>query len=169
MSVKERPNMAHNLVGFLAGSLFCLCVSGLADPAVILGFLDLAGARNLTLFFVMAAGLTGTLIGCRMAFAPGHPQWSSQFGVPTATAIDTLLVSGAVIFGIGWGLAGYCPGPAVVSLARARGKGVISIAAIAMIAVRLRRVRWSALATGVRLNRSVASLRKAKQQERHRD
>jgi hypothetical protein len=117
--------MAHDLVGFLAGSLFSLCVSGLADPAVILGFLDLAGARNLTLFFVMAAGLTGTLIGCRMAFAPGHPQ--------------------------------------------CQGEGVISFAAIAMIAVRLRRVRWSALPTGVRLNRSVASLRKAKQQERHRD
>jgi uncharacterized protein len=158
--------MAHDLVGFLAGSLFSLCVSGLADPAVILGFLDLAGARNLTLFFVMAAGLNETLIGCRVAFAPGHPQWSSQFGVPTATAIDTLLVSRAVIFGIDWGLADYCPGP--VACPRQR-EGVISFAAIAMIAVRLRRVRWSALPTGVRLNQSVASLRKAKQQERHRD
>jgi len=141
--------MRHHLVGFLAGTLFGLglCLSGLADPAVVLGFLDLAGAWNPTLLFVMTAALTVTLIGYRIAFARGHPLWSSHFRVPTATAIDTPLVSGAVIFGIGWGLAGYCPGPAVVSLASARGEVVIFIAAmlVGMIAVRLLRVRFPAL------------------------
>jgi uncharacterized protein len=124
MSVKERPNTAPNLVGFLAGSLFGLglCVSVLADPAVILGFLILPRRSQPHAPFRHGCRLDRTLIGYRMAFAPGHPQWSSQFGVPTATAIDTPLVSEAVSFGIGWGPADCCPGPGVVSLARDRGK-----------------------------------------------
>jgi uncharacterized membrane protein YedE/YeeE len=125
-------------------------LSGLADPAVVLGFLDLAGAWNPTLLFVMATALTVTLIGYRMVFARGHPLWSSQFRVPSATAVDTPLVAGAVIFGIGWGQAGYCPGPAVVSLAGARAEVAIFIAAmlVGMIAVRLMRARLPAMPTG---------------------
>ena len=105
---------ARRHVGFLAGSLFSLCVSGLADPAVILGLLDLA--RNLTLLFVMAACLTGTLIGCRMAFAPGHPQWSSQVGVPPPPRQST-----RHSFQGRW-TGGPLSGMPVVSLARAIGK-----------------------------------------------
>src|SRR5215207_7567741 len=114
--------MRNVLVGFIAGLTFGfgLCLSGLADPSIVQGFLDVAGAWNPTLLFVMGAGLIVTLIGYRLAFGQGHPLWSPRFSLPTATAIDTPLISGAVIFGIGWGLAGYCPGPALVSLASGR-------------------------------------------------
>src|SRR5262249_38207447 len=61
-----------------------------------------------------------TLIGYRLVFGRGRPLWAPRFNLPTSAAIDTPLTSGAVIFGIGWGLAGYCPGPAVVSLASGR-------------------------------------------------
>src|SRR5262249_53908478 len=70
--------------------------------------------------FVMGAGLIVTLIGYRLVFGRGRPLWSPRFNLPTSTAIDAPLISGAVIFGVGWGLAGYCPGPALVSLASGR-------------------------------------------------
>jgi hypothetical protein len=85
----------------------------LADPSVVQGFLDFAGAWNPALLFVIGAGLTVTLIGYRLIFRRGRPLWAPRFNLPTSTAIDTSLIFGAVIFGVGWGLAGYCPGPAV--------------------------------------------------------
>jgi uncharacterized membrane protein YedE/YeeE len=145
--------MGDILVGFFAGLIFGLglCVSGLADPSIVQGFLDLAGAWNPTLLFVMGAGLTVTLIGYRLAFGQGHPLWSPRFNLPTATAINTSLISGAVIFGVGWGLAGYCPGPAVVSLASGRAEVFIFVTAmvIGMIAVRWMRARPAALPKAV--------------------
>jgi uncharacterized membrane protein YedE/YeeE len=144
--------MSDILVGLIAGLIFGLglCLSGLADPSVVLGFLDLAGAWNPTLLFVMGAGLIVTLIGYRFALGQDHPLWSSRFNLPTATSIDTPLISGAAIFGIGWGLAGYCPGPAVVSLASGRTEVFVFVAAmvIGMIAV-----RW--LRTGAALSKPV--------------
>src|SRR4029434_5396160 len=79
-----------------------------------------AGAWNPALLFVMGAGLTVTLIGYRLVFGRGRPLWSPRFNLPTSTAVDAPLISGAMIFGVGWGLAGYCPGPALVSLASGR-------------------------------------------------
>jgi uncharacterized protein len=114
--------MSEILVGLISGFIFGLglCLSGLADPSVVQSFLDIAGAWNPALLFVMGAGLTVTLIGYRLVFAQGRPLWSQRFSLPTSTAIDAPLISGAVIFGVGWGLAGYCPGPALVSLASGR-------------------------------------------------
>jgi uncharacterized protein len=108
--------MSEILVGLISGFIFGLglCLSGLADPSVVQSFLDIAGAWNPALLFVMGAGLTVTLIGYRLVFGRGRPLLAPRFSLPTSTAIDTPLISGAVIFGIGWGLAGYCPGPAVV-------------------------------------------------------
>ena len=141
--------MRNVLVGFIAGLTFGfgLCLSGLADPSIVQGFLDVAGAWNPTLLFVMGAGLIVTLIGYRLAFGQGHPLWSPRFSLPTATAIDTPLISGAVIFGIGWGLAGYCPGPALVSLASGRTEVFAFVIAmvIGMITVRWMQARPAAL------------------------
>src|SRR5262245_41415423 len=124
--------MNGTLAGMIAGFVFGLglCLSGMADPSVVQGFLDLAGAWNPTLLFVMGAGLLVTLIGYRRVFLRGRPLWSPRFDLPTATAIDTPLLSGAVIFGIGWGLAGYCPGPALVSLASGRLEVFVFVAAM---------------------------------------
>jgi len=141
--------MTNIFVGLTAGIIFGLglCLSGLADPAVVLDFLDVAGAWNPTLLFVMGAGLTVTLMGYRLVFGRGRPLFSPRFNLPTATAIDSPLISGAVIFGIGWGLAGYCPGPAIVSLASRRPEVFVFVIAMitGMIAVRWMRVRPAAL------------------------
>jgi len=137
------------LVGLIAGFIFGLglCLSGLADPAVVQSFLDVAGAWNPTLLFVMGAGQAVTLIGYRLVFGRDRPLLSSSFNLPTANAIDTPLISGAVIFGIGWGLAGYCPGPAIVSLTSGRLEVFEFITAMlaGMIAVRWMRARPAAL------------------------
>jgi uncharacterized protein len=141
--------MSDILIGLTAGLIFGLglCLSGLADPALVLGFLDVAGAWNPTLLFVMGAGLIVTLIGYRLVFGRGRPLLSRHFNLPTSTMIDSPLISGAVIFGIGWGLAGYCPGPAVVSLASGRPEVFVFVTAMVtgMIAVRWMRARPAVL------------------------
>jgi len=145
--------MSEILVGLISGFIFGLglCLSGLADPSVVQGFLDVAGTWNPALLFVMGAGLTVTLIGYRLVFGRGRPLWSPRFNLPTSTAIDTPLISGAVIFGVGWGLAGYCPGPALVSLASGRIEVFVFVTAMVtgMIAVRWMRVSPTALPTGL--------------------
>ena len=137
--------MSDIFVGLTAGFIFGLglCLSGLADPGVVQGFLDVAGVWNPTLLFVMGAGLIVTLIG----YSPGIRSRPPAFYLSTAKAIDAPLISGSVMFGIGWGLAGYCPGPAVVSLASGRTEVFVFVTAMitGMIAVRWMRTRPAAL------------------------
>src|SRR5947199_6442543 len=137
--------MSEILVGLISGFIFGLglCLSGLADPSVVQGFLDVAGAWNPALLFVMGAGLTVTLIGYHLIFRRGRPLWAPRFNLPTSTAIDTSLISGAVIFGVGWGLAGYCPGPAVVSLAGGRPEVLVFVTAMVTGMIAVRRMGWS--------------------------
>ncbi|CAN0626058.1 conserved membrane protein of unknown function [Burkholderia multivorans] len=111
---------------FVAGLGFgCgLIVSGLANPRKVLGFLDLAGAWDPSLAFVMAGAIgVGTL-----AFALAKRRTRSWLGLPmqlpTARAITVRLVGGSAMFGVGWGLAGICPGPAVVSVGFGSLKGI---------------------------------------------
>lgn len=132
--------MRNAFAGLLCGFIFGLglCLSRMSDPAVVLGFLDLAGAWNPALIFVMAAGVAVTFIGYRIVLR-GKPLWVPKFQLPTATALDAPLLSGAAIFGLGWGLAGYCPGPAVLSLASGRFEIVVFV--IAMLAGMIL-VRW---------------------------
>lgn len=103
---------------FLSGLLFGvgLIVSGLVSPGKVLGFLDVAGAWDPTLAFVMASAVATTAVGYRLAFARGRPLFCSNFQIPTKSDIDGRLMTGAALFGIGWGLVGFCPGPAVASL-----------------------------------------------------
>ena len=110
--------MAEISVAGLAGLLFGLglAVSGMTDPAVVLGFLDLAGAWNPALLFVMAAAVPVTFLGYRLAFRRGRPWVATSFDLPKSRALDRPLLLGAALFGAGWGLAGYCPGPALASL-----------------------------------------------------
>ena len=114
--------MRGTLAGLITGFLFGLglCLSGMTSPAVIQGFLDIAGAWNPALVFVMAGGVAVTFLGYRFLVPKSRPLWESSFSLPTVTRIDTPLLLGAAIFGIGWGMAGYCPGPAVVSMASGR-------------------------------------------------
>lgn len=117
----------------LAGALFGigLVVSRMSDPTVVLGFLDLFGAHfDLTLLIVFASAVATSLLGYRLALVRGRPLLDSDFHLPTAHAIDTPLVLGAAIFGVGWGLAGYCPGPALVAAAAAVNSGLAFVPAM---------------------------------------
>jgi len=111
------------LIAFGAGLLFGagLAVSGMHDPAKVLDFLDIAaiadGGWDPSLAFVMAGGLAVTLPAFSYARRRAAPLAAPAFQVPAATAIDMRLILGALLFGAGWGLVGYCPGPALAALA----------------------------------------------------
>ena len=103
---------------FLAGLLFGtgLIVSGMVDPAKVQGFLDVAGHWDPSLAFVMAGAVTTAAIGYRLALRRPKPLLAESFSLPSIRGVEPRLVIGAAIFGIGWGLAGLCPGPAITSL-----------------------------------------------------
>lgn len=106
------------LVNFIAGLVFGvgLVLSGMADPAKVLNFLDVAGAWDPSLAFVMAAAIAVTATGYHLVFRRAKPLLEQNFDLPTKSKIDGQLVIGAAIFGLGWGLVGFCPGPAITSL-----------------------------------------------------
>lgn len=116
----------------LAGAVFGtgLIVSGMADPAKVLGFLDLAGAWDPSLAFVMAGAI---LVGA-IAFGVARGRTASWLGLPmrmpTSTQLDRRLVGGSLLFGIGWGIAGFCPGPALVALGMGEQKALVFVAAM---------------------------------------
>ena len=105
-------------IAFAAGLLFGLGLSlgGMTQPAVVLGFLDIFGAWDPRLLFVMAGAVPTTAIGYRLVLRRPRPLLAERFQWPTSRRIDVRLVGGAALFGIGWGIAGYCPGPALASL-----------------------------------------------------
>jgi len=107
------------LMGFVAGLLFSLglAISGMTDPARVVGFLDIAGAWDPTLIFVLGGAVVTTFIGYRLVWKRDQPLFAGRFALPTRRDLDPRLLGGAALFGIGWGLSGYCPGPAVASIA----------------------------------------------------
>jgi uncharacterized membrane protein YedE/YeeE len=109
--------MAGLLAALLSGLLFGagLAVSGMMNPGKVIGFLDLAGAWDPSLAFVMGGALIVTAIGYRLAGARGRPLFEARFHLPTAKSIDLRLIGGAVLFGLGWGISGLCPGPAIAA------------------------------------------------------
>lgn len=123
--------MKRLIAAFAAGLLFGagLIVSGMTMPSKVLGFLDVAGAWDASLAFVMVGGIGLNLLFGQLLLRRSAPLWESNFALPTATAIDGPLVWGAVIFGIGWGLGGYCPGPALVTAAGS-GQALLFVAAM---------------------------------------
>lgn len=141
------------LVQFAIGLIFGigLIVAGMANPAKVLNFLDLAaipaGRWDASLIFVMASGIGITMLGYRLAFARGRPLLAERFALPTASRPDARLVSGAALFGIGWGLAGFCPGPALVA---ALTGGVPALAFLAAMLAGMAFARRLATATAVR-------------------
>jgi uncharacterized protein len=110
--------MMRQLFTLVSGLLFGigLAVSGMVNPMKVLSFLDLAGSWDPTLILVMGAGVVVAAIGYRLIFARGRPFFDDHFHLPALTAIDARLVGGAAIFGLGWGMTGFCPGPAMASL-----------------------------------------------------
>lgn len=110
--------MKRNMLALLAGVLFGLglCVSRMADPAKVINFLDVAGNWDPSLMLVMAGALLVTMITFRFVLKRSSPLFDTHFRLPTVADIDVKLIAGASLFGIGWGMIGYCPGPAVTAL-----------------------------------------------------
>ncbi|HVZ04076.1 DUF6691 family protein [Hyphomicrobium sp.] len=117
---------------FIAGLLFGLglVVSGLANPEKVQAFLDVAGHWDASLAVTMAVAVAITAAGYRAAFVRGKPWLSAGFQMPRSKAIDAPLIGGAVIFGIGWGLSGFCPGPAIVAAALGLTPAVVFVGAM---------------------------------------
>ena len=120
------------LAALLCGTLFGigLAVSGMTDTAKVLGFLDLFGDWVPDLMFVMGGAVCVTLVAFRFIVKRDRSLLGEIMSLPKTTAIDARLLSGAAIFGIGWGVYGYCPGPAISALGYLQSNTVIFVVAM---------------------------------------
>jgi uncharacterized membrane protein YedE/YeeE len=130
------------VASFICGLVFGagLLISGMTDPQKVLGFLDLFGAWDATLAFVMAGAVAVAAAGFALARRRTAPLFSARFLWPERSDIDAPLVVGSVLFGIGWGLVGICPGPALVNLAGLSLPIVVFV--VAMILGMIGYARW---------------------------
>lgn len=124
--------MKRGFAALLAGVLFGagLALSRMTDPNIVLGFLDVAGDFDPRLAFVLAGAVATTVIAFRLVLRRRRPLLEERFRLSLSQAIDRPLVTGALLFGVGWGLAGYCPGPALVGAAAGVDSALIFVAAM---------------------------------------
>jgi uncharacterized protein len=120
------------LTSLLAGLVFGLglILSGMADPGKVLGFLDLAGPWDPSLALVMVGAIAVGLVAFAIAKRRAKSLLGLDFKLPTARHIDRRLVGGSLLFGVGWGVAGFCPGPALAALGMGELKAVVFVAAM---------------------------------------
>ena len=120
------------VASLLAGLVFGLglIVSGMANPAKVLGFLDLGGAWDPSLAFVMAGAVAVSTVGFLLAGRRKDSLLGGPITLPGVRHIDRRLVGGSLLFGIGWGIAGFCPGPALVSLGSGEVKALVFVGAM---------------------------------------
>ncbi|WP_425039393.1 DUF6691 family protein [Primorskyibacter sp. S187A] len=107
---------------YLIGLIFGvgIAISGMANPAKVLNFFDIAGAWDPSLIFVMGGALVTTFIGYKIVFGRSAPVFEDGFNLPAHRRIDARLIGGSAVFGIGWGIAGFCPGGALPALGTGR-------------------------------------------------
>ncbi len=124
----------QRMIEFILGLLFGLglLISGMTDPSKVLGFLDLAGTWDPSLVFVMGGGVMVGVLGFAWAKKRSTSLSGQAFQWPDLVHIDRPLVLGSLIFGVGWGSAGFCPGPALVSMAAGHDKALVFV--LAMVA-----------------------------------
>jgi uncharacterized membrane protein YedE/YeeE len=120
------------LMALLSGLVFGLglVLSGMTDPSKVIGFLDVAGNWDPSLAFVMSGAIVVGVFAFRIVGGRPKAILGDAMRLPTATQIDRRLVLGGLAFGVGWGLAGFCPGPALASLGMGNGKALIFVAAM---------------------------------------
>jgi uncharacterized membrane protein YedE/YeeE len=106
------------LIGVVFGT--GIVVSGMANPAKVINFFDIAGSWDPSLAFVMGGALITTAIGYRLVFGRTRPLFEGKFMLPTARNLDARLIGGSAVFGVGWGIAGFCPGGALPALGTGR-------------------------------------------------
>lgn len=129
------PRSVRLAVAYLAGAIFGtgLLLSGMTQPAKVIGFLDVTAARGAwdpTLAFVMGGAVLVHMIGYRLARRRTRPLFDAGFHIPTRRDLDLRLIGGSAVFGAGWGLAGYCPGPALVSAASGATPALVFVGAM---------------------------------------
>lgn len=114
--------MRSTLVSFASGAVFAtgLAISGMTQPGKVTAFLDFTGQWDASLSFVMAGAILVYSIGYRLSTKRPKPIFSDSFRIPTLRKVDRPLAVGSALFGVGWGLAGFCPGPALTSLVSLR-------------------------------------------------
>lgn len=124
----------NRAIEFLIGLLFGwgLLISGMTDPAKVIGFLDLAGAWDPSLAFVMGGAIVVGLFGFTAAKKRSQSLSGAPMRLPTSQVLDRRLVMGSLTFGAGWGIAGFCPGPAIVSMGAGESKAALFV--LAMVA-----------------------------------
>ena len=124
--------MKRLAVAFACGALFALglAISGMTHPTKVLAFLDFTGAWDPSLALVMGGGVLVNVLLFRVALRRGTPLLGGAFALPDRRAIDARLVGGAALFGVGWGLGGFCPGPAIVSVAGGAAPVILFVVAM---------------------------------------
>jgi uncharacterized protein len=126
--------MKQNGIALLSGVIFGLGLglSQMIDRDRVLGFLDVTGIWDPTLLFVLGGAVGVTIIAFRFVLRMPHPIWGESFQLPKRKDIDRKLIIGAAIFGVGWGIAGYCPGPGITALVLGLWNPILFV--VAMIA-----------------------------------
>ncbi|WP_049734939.1 YeeE/YedE family protein [Rhizobium ecuadorense] len=125
-------NLRRSSAAFASGIVFGfgLSLSGMLDPVRVQGFLDIFGAWDPSLAFVLGGAVIVTFIGVQAMKRMTHPAFDDSFHVPENREIDAPLVVGSTLFGLGWGIGGFCPGPAVASLSIGLPQTVLLVAAM---------------------------------------
>ena len=121
------------LAVLISGLLFGagVTISGMVNPMKVLNFMDISGQWDATLIIVMGAGLAVTLAGYRLVFRRMAPSFEPRFKLSVKKSIDLKLLVGATLFGLGWGISGFCPGPAVASVVFGRAESITFVVAMA--------------------------------------
>ncbi|MBY6155499.1 YeeE/YedE family protein [Vannielia litorea] len=124
--------MKKHFLIYLIGLTFGLgiSISGMANPAKVINFFDFAGTWDPSLAFVMGGAVTVAFIGYRLVFRREAPIWGNSFSLPGTRQIDARLIGGSLVFGIGWGIAGFCPGGALPALGTGRSEVFIFVVAL---------------------------------------
>jgi uncharacterized membrane protein YedE/YeeE len=139
--------MSSALAAFTAGLIFAtgLVRSGMTHPGKVTAFLDLAGNWDPSLAFVMMGAIAVHAVFYRLIRQRSTPLFATTFSVPTHSDLDARLLGGAALFGIGWGLGGFCPGPAVTSLASGQLSVILVVASMlaGMLLYKLVDTRWT--------------------------
>ena len=132
-SMNGRFTMKGRLTAFLCGVLFALGlgIAGMTQPDKIIGFLDVTGRWDPALFWVMLGAIAVTASGYRCVFRRVRPVFEPAFHFPGPKGLDTKLFAGSALFGVGWGLGGFCPGPALTALVS--GYPAVGVFVIAML------------------------------------
>jgi uncharacterized protein len=125
--------IVQNVIALIAGALFAagVCVSGMVRPSKVLAFLDLGGRWDASLLIVMASALAIQVTAWRSVRGRRAPRYGTSFPAPPSPRIDLRLFGGATLFGVGWGLSGYCPGPAILAVLSGTAASFVFLGAVA--------------------------------------